>query len=145
MSESFVEEVFGPAGDDLIESVHAAFARAGSHPSGVTEETRRMFELAVVEVLANIGAHSRSGRAVTVTMELTVGASGCLASIRDDAPPASVDLDGAEMPDALAESGRGLALVQAIVDRFEHSGDAAGNVWTLVLGGPAGRAHSARG
>jgi serine/threonine-protein kinase RsbW len=146
--DAFTEEVSGAAGDDLVEAVHAVFERASAHPDGVPDQTRRMFELAVVEVLANIAAHSPAGRRIPVRVTVAIDAGGCWGRIRDDAPPASVDLSGAEMPEALAESGRGLALVRGIVDRFEHAAGAAGsggddepggNVWTLVLGSPHSR------
>ena len=76
---------------------------------------------------------------VSVTVRLSADGSGWRARIQDDAAPASVDLGGAVMPDALAESGRGLAIVREIVDRFEHiPGATAGNVWTLELATPSG-------
>ena len=50
----------------------------------------------------------------------------------DNGPPADIDLTSVEMPDAMAERGRGLALAQTVLDQLAHRCDDLGSQWTLI-------------
>ncbi|MDN4613771.1 ATP-binding protein [Leifsonia sp. F6_8S_P_1B] len=134
MSEPFSASFVAPADLATIERVHSMFERLGDERPDLPEQTRSAFELAVVEVVTNVVQHSPDRPPVTVELRIVATPRGLEAVVTDDAPPAAVDLDAAALPeDDLAESGRGLALVGLLVDRFEHEPLASGNRWTLAV------------
>ncbi|MCI9858680.1 ATP-binding protein [Microbacterium proteolyticum] len=67
---------------------------------------------------------------VRMSVEISV-ADGLIAILRDNAEPVPLDPAAATMADALAETGRGLAIAAAVCDELsvEHRN---GNVWRLV-------------
>jgi serine/threonine-protein kinase RsbW len=92
-------------------------------------------ETAVAEIAANIVEHTRrtdqeAGRRYTVELDAT----DCelVAVLTDNGLPADVDLAAVTMADADEESGRGLALAIAALDRLEHRHEGGHNVWTLA-------------
>lgn len=93
------------------------------------------FETAVAEIAANIVEHTRradqeAGRRYTV--ELEANDRELVAVLRDNGLPVDVDLAAVTMADADQESGRGLALAIAALDRLEHRHQGGHNVWTLA-------------
>jgi serine/threonine-protein kinase RsbW len=54
--------------------------------------------------------------------------------LTDDGVPVPIDPSAARLPDALAESGRGLALVQMVVDDLRYERVADQNRWTVRRG-----------
>jgi serine/threonine-protein kinase RsbW len=50
----------------------------------------------------------------------------------DDGPPVDIDLQCAELPDEMAERGRGLALAQSVLSALTYDRDETGNHWLLV-------------
>ncbi|MGN6407421.1 MAG: ATP-binding protein [Curtobacterium sp.] len=92
-------------------------------------------ETAVAEIAANIVEHTRrtdqeAGRRYTVELDATD--REVLAVLTDNGLPADVDLAAVTMADADEESGRGLALAIAALDRLEHRHEGGHNVWTLA-------------
>lgn len=139
MPEPFRDSFRAPADLEAIGRVHDVFARLGERDTGIPERLRSGFELAVVEVVTNVVAHSEDARSVRVELLIRATPDGLEAVVTDDAPPVEVDISGATMPDPedFAESGRGFALVSALVDRFEHEALVDGNRWTLAVARPA--------
>ena len=133
----------------------AAFALSGRAELGFVEEAlqrldglsqsiavcidasdQAAFALALSEILTNIVQHGPMvGVSSAVTIDLRVGISAdprsLWAIIHDTAPHAVIDWDAVVMPDALAESGRGLALAHSVLDEFTHTSDRRGNSWFL--------------
>ncbi|MFS0729500.1 ATP-binding protein [Curtobacterium sp. 1P10AnD] len=96
---------------------------------------RFKLETALAEIAANIVEHTRrtdqeAGRRYTVHLEATDHA--LTAVLTDNGRPADVDLAAVTMADVHEESGRGLALAIAALDRLEHRHEHGRNVWTLV-------------
>lgn len=119
---------------DDVTAVHTFLERVwGTEPS-VSAEDRMALELALVELASNVIEHGAAGTGVSCTLRLDVGADAVEANLVDDGVPVPVDPSVARLPDALAESGRGLALVQMVVDdlRYERVGDR--NRWTVRRG-----------
>ncbi|WP_256812083.1 ATP-binding protein, partial [Pseudomonas siliginis] len=54
------------------------------------------------------------------------------AEFTDNAKPAGIDLSGAEFPDDMSASGRGLALAKVALDQFSYAKEDGGNRWTLL-------------
>ncbi|WP_058593539.1 ATP-binding protein [Leucobacter chromiiresistens] len=127
-----------------------AFWEGRSH--AVEPLDRTLFTLAISEVLTNIVQHGAAGGSAApstgegegegagagaaagpVEIRMTISASRdeLRVVIADTAPPAGIDWDAVAMPDADAESGRGLALARSSLDEFAHASEDGGNTWTL--------------
>jgi serine/threonine-protein kinase RsbW len=92
-------------------------------------------ETALAEIAANIVEHTRrtdqeTGRRYTVDLDVTE--RELVAVLTDNGLPADVDLAAVTMADVDEESGRGLALAIAALDRLEHRHEGGRNVWTLA-------------
>lgn len=127
--------VAGLAGPAFVELVLDALDALWETAPHVGPEDRTLFALAVSEVSTNITAHgeaeSESDAGITVEVDIEVSSDELVATFVDTADPARIDWDAVTMPDVDSESGRGLALSTAVLDDFEHSGDATGNTWVL--------------
>jgi len=93
---------------------------------------RIQFEIAVAEIAANIIEHAAGGRSVSITLHLELFPDRLEAVFIDDGAPARVDLRSVELPDVLAERGRGLAIALAALDELRYRRHAGINRWTLV-------------
>lgn len=127
--------VAGLAGPAFVELVLDALDTLWETSPHVSPEDRTLFTLAVSEVSTNIATHADAPGepdvGITVEVDIEVGADDLVATFVDTADPARIDWDAVTMPDVDSESGRGLALSNAVLDDFEHSGDASGNTWVL--------------
>lgn len=124
-----------PATVGSLDEVHDRFG-AWWDSLGV-EDVRLRFglETAVVEIAANIVEHSRrndqqAGRRYTVALDATD--RELVAELSDNGLPSAVDLAAVTMAAVDEESGRGLAIAIATLDRLEHRHEDGHNVWTLV-------------
>lgn len=116
---------------DDVTVVHEFLARVWQAEPSVSAEDRMALELALVELASNVIEHAGAGRGVACRIDLALTPSGYDAVVSDDGAPVGVDPGQAALPDDLAESGRGLALVQMVVDelRYDRIGDR--NRWTV--------------
>lgn len=113
-----------------IADVHALVKQARTEHSGVDEEAFLMMETAAIEIAGNVVEHGRPPGQVWWSFTLRVGPDHVEAVLADDGQKYEGDLSTV-MPDPLAESGRGLALAQAVVDEFDYSHVGDMNVWTM--------------
>lgn len=97
----------------------------------VPDTVRTEMAIAVGEISANIIEHAAKDGPVRLRMEVRVLADKVQVSFVDDGPPAAVDVSEAVMPHQMAESGRGLALARAVLDRLHYRRGVV-NHWTLV-------------
>ena len=112
---------------DLLESVWA------DHPAvGLSDRT--LFEIAVTEVAGNIVEHAAAGALLEMEIVVHVTDPRLEATFEDAGPAVDVDLDFAELPDDLAESGRGLALARRAADEVVYWRDGPTNRWRIVRG-----------
>ncbi|WIB60928.1 ATP-binding protein [Curtobacterium sp. MCLR17_007] len=124
-----------PAVPESLDTVQDRFA-VWWDGLGVDDLARRFaLETAVAEIAANIVEHTarsdrQAGRRYTV--ELRATEQEYTAVLRDNGLPVDLDLSAVTMADVDAESGRGLALAIAALDRLEHRHEGGHNVWTLV-------------
>ncbi|MCZ4655181.1 ATP-binding protein [Dietzia kunjamensis] len=98
----------------------------------VDEDARMQFEVAVAEIAANIIEHAGNGEQVTLSLELLLSPDRLEARFTDNGTPARVDLRSVEMPDALAERGRGLAIALSALDELAYRRRLGSNMWHLV-------------
>ncbi|WP_420366535.1 ATP-binding protein [Curtobacterium sp. L3-7] len=124
-----------PATVESLDTVQDRFASWWDDLGIDDVRLRFALETAVAEIAANIVEHTRrtdqeAGRRYSVELDATEHA--VTAVLRDNGRPADVDLSAVTMADVDAESGRGLALAIAALDRLEHRHEDGHNVWTLV-------------
>jgi serine/threonine-protein kinase RsbW len=68
---------------------------------------------------------------VTCVLSVTRGPDGLQATLADTADAGGVVLVEREMPEELSESGRGIALIQALVDELRYERIDDRNVWSI--------------
>ncbi|WP_068164184.1 ATP-binding protein [Rhodococcus phenolicus] len=117
-------------GPSTIDEIHALFA--GLSPGAVESTALAQFELAVVEIAANIVEHAGRGEPVTLDLELTLLPDRAEAIFHDDGRAADVDLESVSFPDELAEHGRGLAIALECLDELTYRRADDRNTWRLV-------------
>lgn len=137
--EAVVLELELPARMESVGPVHDLLGELWNNGIRVTAEERSQFETAVAEVAANIIEHAAAGRDVVMHLRLTLSPDWLEAVFTDTGVAADVDLNAAEMPEELAESGRGLALTRAVTDEVAYERIGERNRWRLT------RRHSAHG
>lgn len=115
---------------EVLESVHELLERTWAAHPDVTPADRMCVETAVVEVAANIVEHAGGAE---LGLEVEVCADRVQALFCDGGAAFDGDLGTAGLPDdEFSERGRGLALINALVDEvgYERAGDT--NRWRLV-------------
>ncbi|MDN4175324.1 ATP-binding protein [Nocardioides sp. SOB77] len=127
-----------PAVPDTVDLAHHELELLWAETPQVGDLDRMRFELAVVEVLANIVEHAYGEEhddahgARGVELDLAVEVDRLVAVLHDDGVRAELDLSRVSMPGEDAESGRGLALTLATVDELEYRREDGRNLWRLV-------------
>ena len=116
---------------DGVDLVHAALASLWAERADIDETDRMMFETALIELASNVIQHATSSTAIVCRVEITADDSVLRAELIDSADPPDIDDGPRQMPDEFAESGRGLAFIQALVDDFQHHRVGGENVWTI--------------
>jgi serine/threonine-protein kinase RsbW len=135
MSEVLARCAFrGPAEPDAVEALHEELELLWEKAPFVSDMDRMTFATAVVEAASNVVQHcvAEPGATVELGVDITVSMSLLRARISEyGAVSAEPDLEHAGLPDDESESGRGLALIRALVTTvtYERQGDT--NVWTL--------------
>ncbi|MFJ3034049.1 ATP-binding protein [Curtobacterium pusillum] len=119
---------------DDVTAVHTFLASVWDSEPSVTSEDRMALELALVELTSNVIEHASGGGGVSCSVRLDVGDDAVEVNLTDDGVPVPIDPSAARLPDALAESGRGLALVQMVVDDLRYERIADRNRWTVRRG-----------
>lgn len=122
---------WGAPGDDVnfvhdfLESIWVV------HPD-IPEMDRMLFETAIIELASNVIEHAESDDSgVACILQVQTGAHSLRAELSDTADAGSFRLATRGMPDDLAESGRGIALIQAMVDDLKYERTNGLNVWSI--------------
>jgi serine/threonine-protein kinase RsbW len=112
-----------------LDRTHELLAQLWQEQPDVAELDQIMFSTAVLEVANNIVSHSAGG---SISLVLQGDAQQLEARFCDDGAAVEVDLHNAVLPDDLAESGRGLAMVRMAVDDFSYHHSEGFSRWHLV-------------
>jgi len=124
-----LETVTGPA---TLDEIGTILERMWSLHPHVPDSVRTQIVIAVGEIGANIVEHAARGGPVRLRMEVLVSLEEVRVAFLDDGPPAQMQITAPpEMPDEMAESGRGLALAHAVLDRLWYHRQMF-NHWILV-------------
>ncbi|MBX7450888.1 ATP-binding protein [Mycolicibacterium sp. 3033] len=128
MAEFTVESVTGPTTlEEIQRTLDAAWQTIA-----VSDATKMYVELAVSEIASNIIEHAGDGKSVNLRMAVVVESDVVSVTFTDDGRPAPVELTNFDMPDAMAERGRGLSIAHRVLDELSYCRDKKGNHWTLV-------------
>lgn len=127
----------GLTGPQDIGHVHGALAELWQlgAPAGPTDERWRLeFEIAVAEVAANVARHVAS-HSVQVTFAFTASLNHtAVAAVFEDSGVEPRLPDRIGLPDAAAETGRGLAIAQRCLDTLRFERVDLVNRWLLIKG-----------
>jgi serine/threonine-protein kinase RsbW len=130
-------ELSAPATPEIMDLVHGMIEHLWTTHPDIGERDRARFEMSVIEVLGNIVEHAYAAEETHPSarrFQIALAATGdrLVARLSDNGLPVALDLSGAVMPDALAESGRGLALATAALDDLAYHRVGDRNLWDLL-------------
>ena len=114
---------------ESLEDLHDLMARARRDHPEVHSEDLMMLETAVVEIAGNVVEHGRPEGRAAYRMRLEV-LDDLLRVRLTDAGAGAVPC-APQTADPLAESGRGLALADAVVDRLDYQRVGDQNRWVV--------------
>jgi serine/threonine-protein kinase RsbW len=116
---------------DDLDTVHDYIQRVWTEHPDLDDMDKLMFETALVELAANIIQHANGGRGVEGTLSIAVTEERIRCEITDSSGASNVALAAREMPDEAAESGRGIAFIQRLVDVLHYERRNATNMWMI--------------
>jgi serine/threonine-protein kinase RsbW len=122
--------VFSAPPDD-VDAVHEFLETVWEANPGVSEFDRMAFETALIELASNVIQHAAGEGGVTCVLTVEADENGLSASLADTADAGGIVLMDRSMPDELSESGRGIALIQALVDDLRYERVDEHNVWSI--------------
>ena len=117
---------------DNVDAVHTLLETVWAHDVLVSLADRVRFETALIELASNVLQHTDTGSGVTCYLWLEISAEQIVATLRDSGADGVGQLPDSGMPDELAESGRGLPLIHALVDELDYQRDGDMNEWRIV-------------
>jgi anti-sigma regulatory factor (Ser/Thr protein kinase) len=127
---------------DTVDTVQDLLATIWAQTPGLDAADRMGAELVIVELVANVIEHANWGGDIEFSLSIVVYDDRIEATVTDSGVVDRVPIEGRAMPDAFAERGRGLPLMQMLTDSIEHHRVEGTNHWTVVR---ARRAASPRG
>jgi len=116
---------------DDINTVHDYVQRVWDSAPDLDSMDKLKFETAIVELAANVIQHADDGDGVRGTVVVTVDGDRIRGSVTDTACASTVALEPREMPDQSAESGRGIAFIQRLVDVLHYERRDGENLWMI--------------
>ncbi len=117
---------------DDLDAVHALLESVWSSRSDVSAMDQIAFETALAELAANVLRHADDGSGVTCHLAVLVAGDRLEATLTDSGTPGNMCLAGRAMPDDDAESGRGIPLIQALVDDLDYERVDGLNRWRIA-------------
>ncbi|MGF4043649.1 ATP-binding protein [Paenarthrobacter nitroguajacolicus] len=125
----------GPSNEEAIEAIHNELDALWDDASFVPDMDRMTFATAVIEAAANIVQHALpvAEKPVEIDVDISVRPSRLVARVSafNAREPFANDMQ-ASMPDSDAESGRGLALIEALVSTVTFERQDGTNTWILT-------------
>ena len=117
--------------EDDINVVHDFIERIWGENPDLSVMDRLRFETAFIELAANVIQHADEGNGIVADISITIDGDCISGQISDSSPAGMVDLAMREMPDENAESGRGIAFIQRLVDVFHYERREDENLWII--------------
>jgi serine/threonine-protein kinase RsbW len=120
-----------PPGD--VNTVHDMLEQVWSDVPEIDPEDRFKFEVALIELASNVMRHADTGDGVVCALVIETHADRITATLSDSGEPGEVMLVGRTFPeDVFAESGRGIPLIQALVDELRYDCEDGFNHWHIT-------------
>lgn len=116
---------------DDVDAVHQLLAEVWVDFPSVSTVDRTSFETALIELASNVIRHAGGGAAVRCDLTVSIVGGVIEARLTDGAAPSNADLVARGMPDALSEQGRGIPLIQLLVDEVEYIRSESVNHWRI--------------
>lgn len=116
---------------DDIEKVHEMLEAVWAKSPSVSSTDRLSFETALIELSSNVIRHADDGSGIRCVLTVGVSDARIEARLTDTGLASTVELVGRTMPEELAESGRGIALIKALVDELEYVRSGSSNHWRI--------------
>jgi len=116
---------------DDVDAVHEMIARVWDNSPDVPLADRIRFETALIELISNVVRHADSGTGVTCVLTIDVLPASVEARVTDTGEGGDIELTRVMMPDDDAESGRGLALINSLVDEVQYERINGRNYWRI--------------
>lgn len=113
---------------DTVDDAHDFLERVWAERGDVSVPERMVMETVLSELVTNV-IQNNPHRPVFCEVELTITADELRLETTDTGDPLGGPPEP-RMPGEEAESGRGLALIELMVDELTYRHDAAGNVWS---------------
>lgn len=114
-----------------VDTVHELLNTVWADCPTVSMTDRMSFETALIELAANVIQHADSKNEVSCTLTVEASTGELVATMSDSGEPVTTQLVGRAMPDELSENGRGIALIQALVDDLSYDRMDGKNRWRL--------------
>lgn len=142
-----VSEIHGPAWERTVllvippndvDEVHESVDDLWQLNADLGSGERARFETALLELAGNVIEHTEGSERLLCELTLRRTSTALEALLSDSGAEVHVPFRTA-MPDPeeMAESGRGIAMIELLMDDFSYERDPEGNRWRLVMRLPA--------
>jgi anti-sigma regulatory factor (Ser/Thr protein kinase) len=118
--------------EDGFDAVYSLLEKVWIDASNVETIDRLGFETALIELVSNVFQHGDSDITPLCTVTVKIYSDRIECSLLDAGTPRDLQLTGRSMPDEFAESGRGIILIQALVDELNYAREGDRNRWHMV-------------
>ena len=116
---------------DDVDAVHDFLHDIWAENPHIPSYDQMSFETAIIELVANIILYSVAVSGVTCEVTIEALEDEIRARISDNGELTELELEAHIMPDAFSESGRGIALIKALVDDFTFDPSGNKNEWRM--------------
>lgn len=116
---------------DDIDVVHDMLEDVWAKTPSVSATDRVSFETALIELSSNVIRHADDGSGIKCVLTVGVSDARIEARLTDTGVASDVEIAERTMPEAFAESGRGIALIKALVDEVEYVRSGSINQWRI--------------
>lgn len=115
-----------------FDTVHSLLEQLWIDAPYVDTLNRSGFETALIELVSNVFQHGDSDITPLCTITVTVYSDHIECSLLDAGTPRELHLTGRSLPDEYAQAGRGIILIQALVDELSYTREGERNHWRMV-------------
>lgn len=123
---------------DTVDDAHDFLERVWAERPDVSQPERIVLETVLSELVTNV-IQNNPDRSLFCEVNLTVSPGVLWLETSDTGDPLDQPPEPG-MPDEHAEGGRGLALIELMVDELTYTRDGARNIWSIRKARPQGGA-----